>query len=252
MAKATEMAKYAEECYQNKDGYIWGTAHEKWTAVKQQEMNKTTDENHKMARAYGAKWIGSYVEDCSGLIKYSAAKAGLKGVYHGCTSIWNKQLKQKGLISKKLKLPVGALVFTGDDKTKEHVGILVTETCVCEAKGTQQGVVHTPLSNKKWKYWGLLKGMEYEAADIPDSKPEKTTGKKETVKKEPTLRRGDKGEDVKRMQQLLSNAGSGLVVDGIFGLGTLSAVRAFQKANGLVIDGIVGPKTWAELNKYAK
>lgn len=58
-----------------------------------------------------------------------------------------------------------------------------------------------------------------------------------------TLRRGSKGEEVKRLQNLLG----GLNPDGIFGAKTEAAVKAFQKANGLAVDGIVGPKTWSAL-----
>ena len=35
--------------------------------------------------------------------------------------------------------------------------------------------------------------------------------------------------------------------DGSYGAETVSAVKAFQKANGLQQDGIIGPKTWAKL-----
>lgn len=66
----------------------------------------------------------------------------------------------------------------------------------------------------------------------------------------PTLRKGDSGEDVRYMQQLLKNAGSGLAVDGYFGSGTLNAVKAFQTKHGLTPDGVVGPMTWAQLLKY--
>lgn len=56
------------------------------------------------------------------------------------------------------------------------------------------------------------------------------------------LRKGDRGEDVKRLQSAL-----GITADGIFGANTEGAVRAFQIMHGLVGDGIVGPKTWAKL-----
>lgn len=59
-----------------------------------------------------------------------------------------------------------------------------------------------------------------------------------------TLRYGSRGDEVKRLQTLLN---AGLKVDGIFGVNTLNAVKAFQKETGLVVDGIVGPKTWAKL-----
>ncbi len=64
----------------------------------------------------------------------------------------------------------------------------------------------------------------------------------------PTLRMGDRGEPVKALQNRLNalgyKAGS---ADGVFGNGTLSAVKAFQKAKGLPADGVVGPKTWDKL-----
>lgn len=60
-----------------------------------------------------------------------------------------------------------------------------------------------------------------------------------------TLRKGDKGEDVKTLQKLL-----GVAVDGDFGQKTHAAVVAFQKAHADICgaaDGIVGEKTWKAL-----
>ena len=59
-----------------------------------------------------------------------------------------------------------------------------------------------------------------------------------------TLRRGDKGEDVARLQRLLN-----IGVDGDFGPATEQAVVNFQSINGLSSDGIVGPVTWGVLEK---
>ena len=57
-----------------------------------------------------------------------------------------------------------------------------------------------------------------------------------------TLRRGSKGEDVKKMQAKL-----GLAADGDFGPGTEAALKKWQAANGLTADGVAGPKTLAKL-----
>lgn len=57
-----------------------------------------------------------------------------------------------------------------------------------------------------------------------------------------TLKRGDKGDDVKTLQKAL-----GVDADSVFGPKTEAAVIAFQKKNNLEPDGIVGPKTWAAL-----
>lgn len=54
-----------------------------------------------------------------------------------------------------------------------------------------------------------------------------------------SLKVGSTGNKVKDLQKLLS-----LTADGVFGIDTLKAVKAFQSKNGLISDGIVGSKTW--------
>ncbi|MFD3457404.1 peptidoglycan-binding protein [Streptomyces sp. NPDC058691] len=61
------------------------------------------------------------------------------------------------------------------------------------------------------------------------------------------MRQGATGERVRTVQYLLTAQGAALAVDGDFGPGTDSAVRAFQSAHGLAVDGIVGPGTWQAL-----
>ena len=66
------------------------------------------------------------------------------------------------------------------------------------------------------------------------------------------LHRGSIGNDVAVLQNILTAKGyyhGG--VDGVFGSGTLAAVKAFQAAMGLYVDGIVGPSTAAKLNAAA-
>lgn len=55
---------------------------------------------------------------------------------------------------------------------------------------------------------------------------------------------GSRGEEVRTIQKKLKRWGyyNGNV-DGIYGSGTLSAVKKFQKKNGLTVDGIAGKKT---------
>ena len=62
------------------------------------------------------------------------------------------------------------------------------------------------------------------------------------------LRQGDRGEEVTALQKKLRQWGySDGTVDGIFGSGTLEAVKKIQRKNGLDADGIVGEKTAAAL-----
>ena len=56
------------------------------------------------------------------------------------------------------------------------------------------------------------------------------------------LKRGTRGDTVKKMQEAL-----GIDADGKFGSGTAKAVKAYQESNGLTADGIAGPLTLAAM-----
>ena len=62
------------------------------------------------------------------------------------------------------------------------------------------------------------------------------------------LRQGATGGEVKELQRRLKNWGyySG-AVDGIYGKGTVEAVKKFQKKNGLTADGVAGIATYRAL-----
>ena len=65
-----------------------------------------------------------------------------------------------------------------------------------------------------------------------------------------TLRNGSKGDEVKKLQQSLIDAGYNVGssgADGIYGNNTAAAVKAYQKANGLSVDGIAGNQTLGKL-----
>ncbi len=66
----------------------------------------------------------------------------------------------------------------------------------------------------------------------------------------PQLAKGDKGDKVKVLQELLKGKGYDLGTygtDGDFGGATRGAVMAFQVRNHLSADGIVGKNTWRKL-----
>lgn len=71
----------------------------------------------------------------------------------------------------------------------------------------------------------------------------KTTG-------QPLLKNGSKGDDVKKLQQSLINAGYDVGktgADGILGKNTEAAIKKYQKDNGLAVDGIAGKNTLGSL-----
>lgn len=63
-----------------------------------------------------------------------------------------------------------------------------------------------------------------------------------------TLRRGYTGSDVTKVQNRLKELGyyTG-TVDGVYGLGSMAAVKAFQEKHGLTADGLAGTKTFEKL-----
>ncbi|MBL7847737.1 MAG: peptidoglycan-binding protein [Cyclobacteriaceae bacterium] len=58
-----------------------------------------------------------------------------------------------------------------------------------------------------------------------------------------TLRRGDVGSEVTRIQKMLYDFGYDMVVDGDFGPGTEAAVKKFQGEHGLMVTGTVDVAT---------
>jgi hypothetical protein len=56
-----------------------------------------------------------------------------------------------------------------------------------------------------------------------------------------TLRRGDSGFDVQRVQEWLNLTGYGVVIDSQFGPATQLAVTKYQSAVGVAADGVVTP-----------
>ena len=208
-------------------GYIWGTRGQTWPQASQ---NKAT---RAMTVKYGAKWIGRRVVDCSGLFVW-AYKLHNESIYHGSNTIFNKYCSETGPVAGTVKIRVGTAVFQNTAGTRGHIGLYIGGGMCIEAKGTQHGVVPSPLA--VWDEWGTLKDVDYTGTI------EETFG----IVPLDTLQKGSKGELVKYLQRALDEAGYDVGnIDGIFGSETLSAVRAFQSDHNLTPDGKVGKLTWA-------
>ncbi len=78
-------------------------------------------------------------------------------------------------------------------------------------------------------------------AGQPPASPPASSGSAYRIDR--TLRRGDRGEDVRTLQDALNRNGARVEVDSNYGSGTVAAVEDFQRRRGLGADGSAGPQT---------
>lgn len=179
----------------NNYGYILNTWHTQWTQEKQNSKvsymkgkygsNWKNDPDAKKddsfyAALYGAKWIGHWVTDCSGLFYWAFKELG-GYMYHGSNTMWKSYCVKQGKLSNGKRtdgqeLKAGTAVFVLKGTTnRSHVGLYIGGGKVIEASGTQAGVCVTEITNKKWCEWGELKGVDYGPGEaIPPEEDEKT------------------------------------------------------------------------------
>jgi hypothetical protein len=112
-----------------------------------------------------------------------------------------------------------------------------------------------PIFNRHGWFWGAgfrtEDAMHFEVSDqkIRQWHAAGEFGPNPRPQPEPVLSVGDRGPEVRKLQEKLNELGAGLVVDGNFGPFTQAAVMSFQAKHGLEVDGIVGPRTWAVLEE---
>ena len=203
---------------------------------------------------------GKTCTDCVGLIKgYYWEKDGAIAYRRdglpdkGANGMYNAT-KIKGSVSHGLPEIPGLLLWT---KNKGHVGVYVGNGYVVEARGFSEGVQRNTVKSRTFKYWGMCPYIEYTADQITAAEAAMNAEKKQPDASTgtPTIREGDAGAAVKKLQALLIAKGFPLPrygADGSCGAETVEAVKAYQAANGLDADGICGPKTWASLQSASK
>ena len=228
--KASDLIAKVRQAYAEKWGYIWGTSGQVWTQAQQDKATR------EMTVKYGQQWVGKRVADCSGLIKWAYRELG-GDIYHGSNTMFN-QCTATGALAGKVSIRPGTAVFQVNGGRRTHVGVYDGDGVVIEENGTRTGIIKSPIGT--WDEWGILPDSDV-SGEIP-----------ETVDILPldTLTKGASGELVEYLQNALIEAGYDVGkagADGIFGSGTLSAVKKFQQVKGLSADGKVGKLTWAAI-----
>lgn len=239
MRKASELVEFAERAFKEKWGYVWGGSGEVYTkdaAEKLYGKHKTSkyDKTYYLATQI-ERWEGRRVCDCSGLLRAFGASGTADDMYKKSTS--NGRLDTCSLLP-------GTLIFCqGTDGKMNHVGVMVADSQVIHSTNSKDGVVKEKLSmsTRGWTHWGTASFIDYGDAVVG-------TSQQASIADKPTLRKGSTGDAVKELQGLLNQKiDAGLVVDGIFGTKTHTAITTYQLKNNLAMDGIVGSKTWGAL-----
>jgi hypothetical protein len=115
---------------------------------------------------------------------------------------------------------------------------------------TQRGLADiAPVFNRHGWYWGAgfprEDAMHFELSDqkIRQLHAAGAFGGAPVALPDPALSIGDRGQQVKKLQEALNARGEDLIADGVFGPSTHAAVVAFQARSGLTPDGVVGQQT---------
>lgn len=211
--------------------YVLGGQGELLTSINAEWIKRKEDSESNYKKAYEMylkrKDIkGARAFDCSGLVCWALCECGAKP--KGFDTTANGLYKSYTTAISKHDLKDGDLCFKVKDGKAHHVGIYYSGR-VIEAKGRAYGVVANEISG--WSAYGRL-NINWE--------PEETFVLKRV------LRKGDKGDDVKWVQNALLQRRYRLPkygADGDYGTETLKAVKQFQRDKGLKDDGAVGEKT---------
>ena len=228
---------------------------------------------HKQGYAWCDVFVDWLFVKCFGVenaLNLLCQKMGSSGA--GCTYSLNYYIANKQYYTRATKPQVGDQIFFGNVGSSNHTGLVykVDDTTVYTIEGNTSGsagVISNGGGVFKKSYprnYSLIAGYgrpNYNDGFTGDSVEDSTVvpvtpdepkqdDNTSTSTGMPEIKKGDKGADVKKAQQLLIAKGyscGSFGADGDFGTGTYNAVIAFQKANGLEVDGIIGEATWAKL-----
>ena len=192
MIKPANLIAKFRQALDEKWGYIYGKTHEMWSSTKQAEYRRVYESNpekykdRKLSAMNGGKWAGHWVTDCSGLFTWAFKQLGGE-MYHGSNTMYRDWCTDKGYLnngrrSDGKELKPGTAVFTGTAGAHGHVGLYAGDGIVIEAMGTENGVTTTRVNNKKWTFWGELKGVDYGASSPTGNQSTDNQGTEVNVK----------------------------------------------------------------------
>lgn len=241
MSKLTEWVDCLESQVENNSIYVLGAQGEDFTTITPKWL-ESKEEPRRIGQIFGLL-ANKYTDgksmkkakcfDCSGLFVYFALMDKNKLLPYDMTAdgIYRYTTEKHGKAIKLDELRCGDFVFqTSGNKSKHHIGYIVENGYVIEAKGRSAGVVKNKFDKKNW-----------DSASRPDFWDY-------TIKRELKLVTPyTTGEDVREVQKLLAQKGyyNGQI-DGCYGPVTANAVSNFQTGDKV---GITLRKNFGVVNK---
>lgn len=159
-----DLVQWAIEAEKAHWGYVWGTYGLLLDdAMYQSKLSQYPNEVGKWSSYIKQHWIGGRTSDCIGLIKgygwFNAETMEIEYNTNGMPDYGANQMyavaTEKGSIDTIPEIPGLAVWHDG------HIGIYIGNGEVIEAKGTQYGVVKTPLSSGRWTHWLKIPFINY-------------------------------------------------------------------------------------------
>lgn len=168
-------------------GYVYGATGWVCSMKRREQQASQYPEYEKTILTTCAKWDGKECYDCAQLVAQAGKQVGIK-LPSGATSQWKSQTvwAAQGIMA---DIPFGQLLclFRHDDGKMQHVGWLLRDGSVIDARGSDSGVVlNKPYS--KWTHWGILKGLEdeWKEEEKVQAKVIADTGKTVNLRRSPT------------------------------------------------------------------
>ena len=106
--------------------------------------------------------------DCSGLGMYFLQN--LKHIYNDMTA--DGMMHKCEAVTRQGEPKRGWWVFRLTNSRATHIGYMVSDTELIEAKGRKFGVVKSKWKKSDWSQWGIPKCMYYEIVNPPEPQPE--------------------------------------------------------------------------------
>lgn len=223
--------------------YLWGGQHTKLTPENYVDVIDRREEQVKNRLAVkkfceekfrtGAKVLYAY--DCSGLGMY---------FLQNVKKVYSYDMSANGMLGQCERTDVaknGCWVFRTQKGKAVHIGYMVSDAEVIEAKGRAYGVVKGTYRAKDWNIIGVPKCVNNDAPE-----PEQYAFTR-------VLKYGAIGYDVIELKKLLIAHGfdKGITVgtktSERFGSATRREVKKYQRSVGLRADGIAGRETISAL-----